>query len=142
MKQAIEILRWLAVLPAAVAAWWVAVTVTILGHVLVTAACPERYEVSGACVAPWMPTLTRVSTFVGASLAAVLVVLAASYTAPAHRRHVAQAAYVVGLAVALYMANETEGWLELGGAVVAGWLCVRAVRKRAGPSPPVLASTR
>ena len=123
--------RWALVPVAAIAAWGVSLVIGLILHDTATRLCPETYMVSGACFAPWTPVADAVVLMVSAAIAAVLVVLATSYTAPAHCPRVAAVVYGLGAALAVFMAIAGAAYLALPAAGIAGACAVWRVRRRA-----------
>ena len=131
------VLRWIAVLPASSAAWFVALFVAMHLHSIVEGFCPPELVVSGQCTAPWYPTADRIVLCVAVALSAFVVVLAAAASAPTHKLNVARLALAVGAAIAAGMAIPDGRFWELGSAVVAGvgaLLIVAAWVRREGRS--------
>jgi hypothetical protein len=108
-----RIIRWVLVLPAALAAWYAALFISIALYEGVEALCPFGQVVSGQCVAPWFVDASDAFIAFGAALAAALVVSACTFVAPTHRRHVAIATFVVGAVVAIMM-----GWATFVAATI------------------------
>src|SRR5919197_1567545 len=100
-------MRWLALLPASVAGWFLALFIGLIVHSAVESLCPRAQMESGMCVAPWFPHASAAVSAFGAGLAAVLVMTFAVLAAPAHRIVVARTAFVAGFFVAVYMVGHT-----------------------------------
>lgn len=112
-------IRWIAVIPAAVAGWWSAVIVAIAVHGFVFSFCPPEDVVSGACIAPWFLRFKTALLYSSVALSAILVVLVPTVMAPAHRRLVAWVAYAAGAVAAVALG----GWLaEVVVALVSGFI--------------------
>ena len=94
-------IRWVLILPAAIAAWYAAVFITIGLYEGVDVICPLGRIESGRCFAPWFLEASDAFIALGAALAAALVMIACTLLAPTHRRHVAIATFVVGTVVAI-----------------------------------------
>jgi hypothetical protein len=109
-----RIIRWLLVLPAALAAWYAALFLGIALYEGVEALCPFGQVVSGRCIAPWFVDASDAFIASGAALAAALVMIACTFVAPTHRRHVAIATFAVGTVVAIMM-----GWTTFAAATIA-----------------------
>lgn len=125
----ITLLRWIAVVPAALLGWYMAF---LAGLALLSAAtnlCPAESMVSGACVAPWFRYAEALIFCVSVALAAFLVVVLPVLVAPRWRSTVAWVAFVAGLMVAVYFVVYTAALLEFVSAVVAGLLSVVGVVK-------------
>ena len=103
--------------------------VGILLHDAATRLCPESEMVSGACVAPWWPVADAVVLCLSAAVAAALIVIACSLTAPSHRPRVALVVYVLGAVWAVIMAIAGAAYLALPAAGIAGWLAVAWIRR-------------
>ena len=126
-KVAIRLLRWMAVVPAGILGWYLAL---LVGLALLSGAkrlCPAESMVSGACMAPWFRPVEAAVFALSAALAATLVVLLPVVAAPGRRSAVAWVAFAVGLLVAVYFLVHTAAWREFGSAVAAGLLTVVGV---------------
>jgi MFS family permease len=122
-------LRWVLILPSAVAAWFAAFIVGMLTMSMAEHLCPPEKLVSGACDVPWWGYVERSVSSFGAALAAVLVVAAATFVAPSHKRKVAWWSFGIGACVAALM-----GFLfvpELISALVAGGITAAVVSRGA-----------
>jgi len=127
------LLRWLCVLPAALAAWYLALILAVLLHTAVEGFCPPDQVVSGACFAPWFLRFSDVLICFGAALAASLIVLAAFLVAPSHRFYVAWATFIVGACVALCFAALLGAWAECASALAAGALAAYLLTRNSMP---------
>lgn len=116
--------RWLAVVPAALAAWMGTIATGLLLHSAVDGQCPPELVVSGFCTAWWMPLATRAIAMFCAGLAGALVVGATAFTAPAHRAVVAWTAFILGSCAAVTLAWGARAPVELIAAERSGWLTV------------------
>jgi hypothetical protein len=122
-------LRWTLILPAAIAAWYAALFIGIALYQGVETLCaPDQVE-SGHCFAPWFLTASNALIVFGAGLAAVFVMLACTLLAPAHKREVAIATFVLGALVAISM-----GWklaiAPMLSAIVAGAIVLVILLRR------------
>ena len=143
-------IRWLAVLPAAVVGWFVALVIGLIVHSGIESLCPRDQMDSGMCVAPWFPYASDAVSAFGAGLAAVLVITLAVLAAPAHRIVVMRTAFVAGLLVAIYMLWQTSAIVEFVAAISCGLLTVcvlqRYLRHPGSPNraggPPSAAAQR
>ncbi len=124
-----EIVRWLAVVPAAVAGWYTAFILGLLAMEALAAFCPEEEMISGLCVAPWYQTAERIVIPVAVALAGLLVVLAPALAAPRWKRWVAWIAYVAGAIAATIFAVALGAWVELGAALAGGALALALVSR-------------
>lgn len=103
-------MRWIAVVPAALLGWWFVVLASVAIHAAVFRLCPADEVVSGACVAPWFSHFETGLLYGSAALSAIVVVVAATVTAPSSRPLVALLAFLLGVIAALLLggpANET-----------------------------------
>jgi hypothetical protein len=134
-----NMLRWILIPPAAVAAWYLAFVIGIALEVGLNALCPADQVVSGWCIAPWYRGASNALLWFGAGLAALLVLFACTLLAPTHKRHVAIVTFVVGAAVAARMGFGIRAYGALVAATVAGalglWLLLRRL------NPPMEDST-
>lgn len=128
----LQALRWVLILPAAIAAWYVALFISIALYQGVEALCPSDQVESGHCFAPWLLAASNALIAFGAGLAAVLVMLASTLVAPAHKRQVAIATFALGTLVAIAM-----GWNHAIGpmvaAIVAGAIALVILLMRLAP---------
>jgi hypothetical protein len=121
-------IRWLILIPACIAAWYVALFAGILLHGVLFSYCPPSMVAYGTfCDAEWFPTAERILICSGAALSAVFVVTTASLVAPAHRIFVSRLACGVGAIVATIMAVKLGTYAELISAIAAGVLAAIAV---------------
>ena len=130
----IAILRWLAIIPACILSWYVALFVGIYLHGMIDTFCPPQLIVSGFCTASWYPAVGRIVICLGVALSAFLVVVTAALIAPAHRVLISRIALVVGAVIAAWMALETGSYIEFVSAFLSGFLAtliVVAVSRRA-----------
>ena len=123
----IQVLRWTAIIPACILAWYVALFVGIYILGIVDGFCPPDQVISGFCQASWYPTAERVVICFGTALSAILVVLTAAIIAPTNRILVSRLALGVGAVIATVMAIQLGTYLELISALAAGTLGVLAV---------------
>lgn len=100
----LEVLRWLLVIPASAAGFYLALFIMVLVRTFVDSLCPEQYVYAGDeeyCIYPsWASTL--INAF-GGSLAAYMVVFLGAITAPAYKRIVPYAIFSAGAIIAVYM---------------------------------------
>ena len=115
-------IRWAAVVPSAIIAWYLAFVLSIFAVAAVGSICPSAAKVSGMCTAPWYLPVERAVTLGGIGMSAVFVVAAASWVAPSHRRAVAWVAFALGAVVALLMGREFGGdaSAQVGSALIGG----------------------
>lgn len=126
----LRLLRWLAVLPAALAGWYLALAGGIVLHSLATSLCPQDLLVSGMCTANWFPWLEQLIFAFTAALAAFLVVWLATLCCPANKAGVATLAFVCGALITLLLAVQLEIWLAPLAALASGLLTLRWLRRR------------
>ena len=126
----LRLIRWLAVLPASLAGWYLALAGGIVLHSLATSLCPQALMVSGMCTANWFPWLEELIFAITAALAAFLVVWLATLCCPAGKARVASIAFVLGALVAILFAAELHIWLPPLAALVSGLLTLRWLRRR------------
>jgi hypothetical protein len=118
-----NVVRWILVVPGAIAAWYFALLVSALLFGLIVAPCmssdgPQPYF----CDAAWYPRefLFRGMYFFGAGLSAVLVVAVSALIAPSHRTAVAWTAVGTGAAVASAMTYRTDLFMAAVFAIACG----------------------
>lgn len=125
---------------AAWAAWAITVAATVGLYSVVETFCPVDQMVSGMCVAPWFRRAAQAVFWTGSALAAVLIPIACTVVAPAHRRRVALVTFVVGALVALAMAIAATAYLELATALVVGALVTWRLRRAGWVNRPLCAA--
>ncbi len=126
------IIRWILILPAAIAAWYVSLFLGIALYKGVEALCPPGQMESGHCFAPWFLTASKALVAFGAALAATLVMVTCTWIAPAYKRQVAIATFVIGTAVAIIMAWNHE-FAAMASAIVAGAIALTILLRRCAP---------
>lgn len=124
-------IRWILILPAAVAAWYAALLTGLAMYLGVESFCPEDQMISGHCAAPWFSTATDALVAFGAALAAVLVMVSCTWMAPAHKRPVAIATFAAGAIVAVVLGGGSS--LSLAprvAAILAGAVTLAILLRR------------
>lgn len=125
---AIVWLRWLLVLPAAMAGWYLALVTGLLLHAGAEALCPPADQVSGLCIAGWFQTVEECLLVLTAALAATLVVLLPALTSPKQRHRVGLIAFIAGTMLALVIGWQAWSlWVPITTAILAGLLTLRWV---------------
>ena len=119
--------RWLLLIPACIAAWYLALIIGLWVLSVVASFCPPEFVVSGFCEADWYPTAEKVVIGFGVALSAFLVVLTAALVAPIQRVWASKAALAVGTVIAIFFAIGTGAYIALAAAVLAGTLGVMLV---------------
>jgi hypothetical protein len=119
-------------LPAAVLAWYVALLAGLALHGFLDRLCPADQLVSGYCIAPWFRVAEQAAVCFGAGLAAVLILVACTVLAPAHRRQVSIAVYVLGAVVACRMGFAVQQFAALAAALIAGAAMLALLLRRFG----------
>jgi hypothetical protein len=109
-----RMIRWILVLPTALAAWYAALFISIALYRGVEALCPFGQVESGRCFAPWFLDSSDAFIASGAALAAALIMIACTLLAPTHRRQVAITTFIVGTIAAIMM-----GWETFAAATIA-----------------------
>jgi hypothetical protein len=120
-----DVVRWLLVIPCAVAAWYVALILTVLVGAIVVGPCIDSESPQPRfCEAPWVQFALahRLPIRFGIGLSAVLVVMVSAIVAPNHRVPVAWVALSVGAIVAGVMGYEAGAVAEAAVAVASGLL--------------------
>jgi hypothetical protein len=125
-------IRWLLLIPSAVAAWYVAVFVSVLLREIVVGRClgsdspPPEY-----CQASWFPVefLSDALLFFGVGLSAVAVVVVAAVVAPSHKAPVAWVALGAGAILATVMGYSAGAVAEAAFAIASGVLAAVVVSR-------------
>jgi hypothetical protein len=125
-----RLVRWLLVLPASVAAWYLALVVGIGLHLALDSLCPPEQTVSGLCIAPWHAPASQTLMAFGAGLAALLVMLTCTFLAPTHRRQVAIATFIVGALVASIMGLSASALGPMVAAILVGAVTLTVILRR------------
>lgn len=115
-----ETLRWLLIVPVAVAGWFTAFVGALELHGLVYYFCPAEYQVSGVCNHPAAMAAQQALVVLGAAVSAALVVLLPTLTAPAYKQQVAAGAWSLGFGVAIWAYLETYALGPFLAACIAG----------------------
>jgi len=124
-----QVVRWLAMVPAAILAWHVAILIGFALLAVLDALCPAEQMVSGLCVAPWFRGAEAGVFIFSAAFAGAALVAVCTLVAPGHRGIVAWTTLALGTLLATYLALETMAVREFVAAVTAGtvsaWLITR-----------------
>ncbi len=125
-------IRWAAVVPSAIIAWFLAFVLTIFALAVVDSTCLPAAKVSGMCTAPWYLPVGHAVTLGGIGMSAVFVVAAASWVAPSHRRAVAWVAFALVAAIALLMGREYPGdaSAQVGSALIGGVVAAMLISRK------------
>jgi hypothetical protein len=129
-------LRWLMLLPAAAAAFYLAIAATIATHYLVEQhLCPAVDFDRGICSNRTLGVILELVKHGGAALTVIAAAGVAVIVAPSHKRPVLWAALALGLLLAAWFGYAgTAGSLfvaALAGGVLAATVILRWLRLRA-----------
>ena len=127
-----QTIRWILILPGAIAAWFAALVIAIALYQGLEALCPSDQMESGHCFAPWFSTASEVLIAFGAALAAALVMITCTLLAPAHKRQVAIATFAVGTIVAIIMGWKSD-FAAMMAAIVVGNVILAILHRRLAP---------
>ena len=131
-----QLIRWVLILPAAVAAWYAALVIGIGLYASLKKFCPLDQIVSGGCTAPWYLMAEKAVVAFGAALAAVFVMTTCTFLAPSHKREIAITTFAIGSIVAIYMGAYLF-FAQMVSAVIAGAITLFIlIRRLAPPSLP------
>lgn len=119
-NQMITFMRWLAVIPAAISGWYLALILGMFLLALAERTCPAENRISGICTAWWFGYIEQAIVYFGVAAAAFLVVTFAALVSPSHRYLVARFIFLLGVLVAGYLAWDLSAWGEFLAAVAAG----------------------
>ncbi|WP_146187140.1 hypothetical protein [Novimethylophilus kurashikiensis] len=124
-------IRWLLTIPSAIGGWIVGILVTIVIYWLNDGLCPANYLLSDHCVyAPWTPAVQKSGLALGSLTSAFLGVLLPTLVAPTYRFRIAIAAYLMGLACAVFYAVAAPSFFAMPATLAAcsGWLTLLRIR--------------
>ena len=125
-----RILRWILILPAAIAAWYVALFAGIALYLGLNSLCsPDRF-VSGLCSAPWYVSASGALVAFGAALAAALILVTSTLLAPDYKRQIAFATFIVGALVAICMGLATQAYAAMASAILVGAAVLAVIIRR------------
>lgn len=128
MQNHAYILRWLLVVPAAVAAWYSVFVVGIFAHGYVEETlCPAGEMVSGICTNRDVQRILKVVVHAFVALSAAAVESAAVAIAPSHRNGTAWIVFAVGAVVAVVFGVATAAYTEAVAAILSGLLTAIAI---------------
>jgi hypothetical protein len=95
--------------------------------VLAESHCPPEAIISGMCTSEYMRYIEKVVFVLFPSIAAILVVLLPTLTAPSKKIAVAITFYVLGSSAAVYMGVSLKEWLVLACALTSGGLTLYSI---------------
>ncbi len=122
--------RWLLVLPAALAAGAASVAIGIALYSAAEKLCPADQMVSGMCEAPWFRYADRAIICAAAGMAAASIVVSCTLIAPSHRKLVMWVTLLAGGVVASWLATLTGAFPELITAIAVALLAAWWLRGR------------
>ena len=127
------VLRWIAIVPTAMACWWATLLFGLALDSLAMRFCPPESVISGFCIADWFHPLEHWIVVGCAGLAGFLIVFVPCVVAPAQRHLVSWAMLLAGLLVAGMMAVQIAAYAECAAAVFGGFGGVFLVAQRLQP---------
>lgn len=114
-------LRYLLVLPSAIASWWLTLVIgTYCLSVLTRYGCPEGFGSGHDCYAPSWRYVEQGVMAAFAGLSAFAVIFAVSTTAPLHKRAFRIGAFLAGVFCAVLFAFALGLWLPCLAAIAIG----------------------
>lgn len=121
MHSSTTTLRWVFLVPAAVAAWFGVFVIGLIAYQAIEhAACPAAQMVSGACVDPRVQSMLEIVIYVFVGIAAVAVETTAAVTAPSHKAPVTWVTFVMGSWIAVLFGFFGSAYGQALTAIVAG----------------------
>jgi hypothetical protein len=116
-----QLVRWLLVVPVAIAAWYLVFVAGIFAHgFLEEVLCPPDEMISGMCTNPRVRVVLTVLVHAFAGFSAVAVELAVVGMAPSSREATTWIAFAVGAVVAVAFGFAAQTYGEAATAVIAG----------------------
>lgn len=125
-----NVIRWLAIIPGAVLAWYAAMIIAVTIHMLLARFCAAQDMVSGVCITDWYLIAGEVVVCFGTGLCALLVVLICAVIAPTHKIAVAWVAFAVGASIAIYMGVVSDSYGARTTALIVGLATATMVHRR------------
>jgi hypothetical protein len=122
----IRALRWLAIPPAMIGCWYLALIAGMLAYGFAEWFCPREEMISGFCMADWFAAADQAARCFGAAVAAAMMVAVATLLAPSQKRRVAIGVFALGCVAALTMGVGLRAYAELLAAVVGGAIALAA----------------
>ena len=114
------VIRWICVIPASYLGYYIALIGGLAALTFGESFCPPEAVISGMCTANYMRLVETFLFLVFPGIAAILVVLLPTLTAPTKKTAVAVIFYVLGASVAIYMGTSLREWKTLTFALVCG----------------------
>jgi hypothetical protein len=113
--------RWILVVFASLLGWVTAATIVVaLNQLAKFLFCPSNDHRWGVCLAPWWGDVEAATVVIGAALAAFLVIVFATYTAPKARKKVPIFTFLVGAVIAIFIGIVLKEFFALASALGAG----------------------
>jgi hypothetical protein len=128
-----QLIRWVLILPAAIAAWYLALFIGVALYRGAEALCPASQVVSGQCFAPWFLYVSEGLIAFGAALAAALIMITCAWLAPTHKRQVSIATFALGAGVAIIMGLSAHAYAAIAAAIIAGAIILVVLLRRLPP---------
>ena len=130
MSTNVSIIRWLLVLPLAVAVWYICLIVGILSLSILDYFCPPELMISGSCQASWHGTFQDIFIALFASLSAVFIVISSAIVAPYKKYEVVVLSFSAGFLTALLIAYTTKAWFVFFPVSISGLITMFLLLKR------------
>ena len=116
-----SVLRWIAVIPLTIAAWYLVLIVGLYTYFSAEEwLCPAGDMVSGRCHNHAVATTLQFLMHFFVGLSAVVVCFTAAIVSPSYKRVVTLVALASGSATATYSACYTQSWSLLAVALASG----------------------
>lgn len=134
-------LRWVLLVPAAVAAWFGVFLIGLVAYQATEhATCPAARMVSGQCVDPRVQSTLEIVIYIFAGISAVAVETAAAVTAPSHKALVTWLTFFFGSWVALVFGFAGNAYGQASTAIAAGLMGAVVIAR--SPMPRVVSAAR
>jgi uncharacterized membrane protein YoaK (UPF0700 family) len=113
--------RWLLLVPAAVAVWYGFFVAGLVTHSLIESKlCPPAELISGFCTNETVRLCLKVTEHLFVAGSAFAVVTTTTFLAPRHKRITVWATLAIGIAAAAYLGTIIGGWRLFASAAAGG----------------------
>lgn len=129
MKKII-VLRWLVLIPAIYASWYVVLITGFFTYRFIERdLCPENDLGSVTCHNQTIINILEITMHIFVALSAVSVLSAAILIAPFYKKQISYVVFSLGSIIAIYMGSQLQTWSLIMTAIVAGILLLIAHSK-------------
>ena len=125
-----KVIRWLAIVPLAVLAWYATMIFAITIHLQLAKFCVREDFISGICAANWYTIAGDFLLHAGTALSAFLVIVVSATIAPSQKIGITWLAFAIVTLIASYMGHAIGEYAALATTIAVGLGTALLVHRR------------